>query len=246
MNLNGSGKVQFVPLGKETTVMIGSTWADPSFIGEFLPTEREVTDIGFTAQWDVQYLNRSYPQLIMENETVDIEASAFGVELLFPADSYQKTERTAKYAVLFIGLAFLAFFLIEILNSLRIHPVQYLLVGVALVVFYTLLLSLSEHIGFGLAYVIASLSLVSVISGYSGSILGSVRLGALMAALTGTLYGFMFVVLQLEDYALLFGSVGLFIVVAITMYMTRRVDWYSIGNGNVSAEPESTPLGIGQ
>ncbi len=238
MKLNGSETLMFVPLGKETTARMASTWNDPSFVGAFLPKEREVTEEGFNALWSVQHLNRNYPQH-WKDGNVDFASSAFGAELLFPADGYQKTMRTSKYALLFILLAFLAFFLIEILNGLRIHPIQYLLVGVALVVFYTLLLSLSEHIGFGAAYVIASVSLVAVISGYSASILRSVRLGALMAAVTGALYGYMFIVLQLEDYALLAGSVGVFVVVALTMYMTRKVDWYAIGGRNSAVDADT-------
>jgi inner membrane protein len=241
MNLNGSETIKFVPVGKETTVQMVSTWDAPSFIGEFLPNEREVTAEGFTSMWKVQYLNREFPQH-WKDGTVDFASSAFGVELLFPADGYQKTMRTAKYAVLFIGLAFLAFFLIEVLNGLSIHPVQYLLVGVALVVFYTLLLSISEHLGFGIAYAIASASLVVVVSGYSASILRSLRLGSLMALVTGILYGYMFVVLQLQDYALLFGSIGLFAVVALTMFMTRKVDWYALGNfGGPSPQKQPVP-----
>ncbi len=227
MDLNGSEKMMFVPLGRETSVNMDSSWGSPSFTGEFLPKQRDITDDGFTAFWKVQYLNRAYPQHWKDGKK-DYASSAFGVELLFPADGYQKSMRTAKYSLLFIGLAFLTFFLIEVLKGLRIHPVQYLLVGVALVVFYTLLLSLSEHIGFILAYIIASVSLVGVISGYTASILRSARLGGLMAAVMGLLYGYMYVVLQLQDFALLFGSVGLFLVVAVAMYMTRNVDWYAL------------------
>jgi inner membrane protein len=228
MDLNGSDRLMFVPFGKETSVSMTSPWNSPSFTGDFLPKERKISEKGFSAMWNVQYLNREYPQH-WKDKNVDYQGSAFGVELLFPADGYQKTMRTAKYAVLFIVLAFLSFFLIEVLNGLRIHPVQYLLVGVALVVFYTLLLSLTEHIGFGIAYVLSSVSLVAVISGYSASILHSKRLGAIMASVMGVLYGYMYVVLQLQDYALLFGSIGLFLVVALTMYVTRNVDWYAMG-----------------
>ncbi len=226
LNLNGSESLYFTPVGKETNVNLISEWADPGFEGSFLPNERKITEEGFKATWKVLHLNRSYPQKWL-GSSFSIEGSEFGVKLLLPVDHYQKSNRSVKYAIMFISLTFLIFFFTEILNKKRIHPIQYLLVGIGLSVFYTLLLSLSEQISFNLAYLIASVAIITLITSYSYSMLKSKKLTAIVALILIVLYGFLFTILELQDFSLLLGSVGLFIALAIVMYLSRKVDWYS-------------------
>lgn len=235
VNLNGSEQLEFVPVGKVTNVTVSSPWTSPSFVGRFLPDERMVRETGFDAKWNVLDLNRNFPQqwiserLSGDAEQVQLDRFTFGVKLITPADQYHQTFRSAKYAIMFIALTFLAFFLTEILTKRVGHPIQYALIGFALVLFYCLLLSLSEHLSFVTAYLISSAAIVALIGGYSRSVLGTNRFAATISLLLGLLYAFLFVILQAEDYALLFGSMGLFAVLALVMYLTRRIDWYSVG-----------------
>ena len=229
LGLNGSESVQFVPIGKQTIVNLSSTWPDPSFRGEFLPVQRTVNDTGFTATWQISYLARSYPQQWYDTETWNqLDQTAFGVTLLIPVDFYQKTERAVKYGILFLFLTFLAFFLFEILNTLRIHTFQYLLVGAALILFFLLLLSLSEQIGFSLAYLLAASAVILLVSTYANKILASRPRALLLSSLLIGLYIYLYILLHLQDYALLLGSVGLFLILAAVMYFTRNVDWYAV------------------
>jgi len=231
LDLNGSRELLFAPLGKETRLSLSSTWPSPSFTGKFLPDSRELRPNGFTAEWNISYLTRPYPQEWKDNEvTADLLGQwTSGVTLFQPVDSYAKTSRTIKYGVLFLFMTFAVYFLFEVLGRMRIHPFQYLLVGFALCLFYLLLLSLSEHLGFGRSYLLASAGTVGLIASYSGSVLGSVRrAGAIGAGLSG-LYAYLYVLLQLEDYALVLGSLGLFALLAAAMALTRRVDWYAVG-----------------
>ena len=233
LDLNGSEAVNFVPLGKETSVRLESAWSHPSFDGAFLPDERAV-DSGFTARWRVLHLNRNYPQQWRGSGT-DVYPSAFGVELLLPVDQYRKSMRAAKYAVLIIALTFLVFFFAEIRNRRRVHPFQYILVGLALCLFYALLLSLSEQIGFNAAYALAALATLGLVSLYTRSIFETPRLTLVAGLVLLVLYGFVFVLLQLQDYALLVGSIGLFVALALTMYLSRNIDWYAAGGRIASA-----------
>ncbi|MDZ7362350.1 MAG: cell envelope integrity protein CreD [candidate division KSB1 bacterium] len=228
LDLNGSGAISFVPVGKETSVKISSPWGNPSFVGEFLPVERQVQSNHFNAEWKVLHLNRNYPQQWLGSRH-HIMDSSFGVELLLPIDEYQKTMRTAKYAIMFIALTFLAFFLTEVLNKKVIHPIQYILIGLALILFYTLLLSFSEHIKFNSAYLLSSLAIIALVTAYTKSVLSNNPATAIIAGILIVLYGFLYIILQLQDYALLLGSVGLFIILAIVMYVTRKIDWFAIG-----------------
>ena len=227
LRLNGNTEIGFTPLGKNTTARIRADWEHPGFIGDYLPSKREISPDGFSAEWQVLHLNRDIPQYTY-NKQIPFDNTAFGVQLILPVDQYQKTMRTVKYAIMFIGLTFLAFFLIEILNGKMLHPIQYLLVGSGLVLFYILLLSLSEHLFFPLAYSIASLSLILLISLYSRAILRDTRFMMIISSVLTLLYGFLYVDLQLEDYALLLGSIGLFVILAAVMYLTRNLNWYAI------------------
>jgi len=227
VNLNGSEYLGFIPIGKETHAKLESTWASPGFSGAFLPEPRTIKSSGFTADWNILYLNRNYPQQWTSTDSHEIQSSAFGVELVYPVDHYQKSTRAAKYAVMFLFLTFLVFFITEIIKKSRIHPVQYLLVGIALIIFYTLLISLSEYLGFNIAYLIASMATISLITGYAMSVVKNQKACLSIGAFLLALYGFLFVLLQLEDLSLLIGSIGLFIILAIVMRVSRKIDWYS-------------------
>ncbi len=228
LKLNGSDFFKLAPAGKETSVALKSDWHSPSFTGEFLPDQREISLDGFSANWQILDLNRNYPQQ-WTDKSFDLGQANFGVRLIQPVDEYQKNTRSAKYAILVIGLTFLIYFFFETLQKFHIHPFQYLLIGLALSVFYLLLLSLSEQIGFNFAYLAAAVSTIFLIVGYSASVLKVRRLIWQLALLLIAIYGFIFVVLQLEDYALLVGSIGIFAALAATMYYSRNVDWYRLG-----------------
>lgn len=232
LELNGSQELKFYPLGQKTQVILESDWKNPSFLGQFLPVEREISDNGFKARWEIINLNRNYPQQWIDIDSGEIRSnirySAFGVNMLQTVDLYQKTTRSVKYAIMFIAMTFLIYFIIEILNKYNIHPIQYTLVGFALVIFYLLLLSLSEHIYFWYAYLIAGISTILLISLFTASILKERKPALIIAAFLSILYIFLYILLESQDYALLLGSVGVFIILAVVMYLTRNIDWNSI------------------
>ncbi|MBL7930992.1 MAG: cell envelope integrity protein CreD, partial [Bacteroidia bacterium] len=211
LNFNGSSSLNFIPLGKTTRVNIQSKWTNPSFTGAFLPDGRDINQNGFSANWKVLHLNRPYPQSF-RGSVGGISESSFGVNLIVPVDEYQKSMRSAKYAAMFITLTFLVFFFVQILNGVRIHPIQYIIVGLALCVFYTLLIALSEHISFNYSYLISSVSIIGLITLYAKSIFNHKKLTQLIFLILTVLYLFIYSIIQMEDYALLMGSIGLFIV----------------------------------
>ncbi len=228
IKVNGSDFLQFEPVGKETKATLQSDWHSPSFTGNFLPDQRDVSNRGFNASWQIFDLNRNYPQSWRE-DNFKFGESAFGVRFMQPVDEYAKNTRSAKYAILVIGLTFLIYFFFETLRRFHIHPFQYFLIGLALSVFYLLLLSLSEQIGFNYAYLAAAAATISLIVVYSASVLKVTRLVIQLTLLLIAIYGFIFVILQLEDYALLAGSLGIFVALAIVMFYSRKVDWYNLG-----------------
>jgi inner membrane protein len=239
IKLNGSRSLRFIPMGRTTRVTARSPWSNPSFDGAYLPDSRAVNASGFQADWTTYHLSRSFPQQWTYSEITDKDwlPFGFGVDLILPVDGYAKAERCAKYAVLFILLTFLVFFLYETFDRTRIHPLQYLLVGFALCLFYLLLLSLSEHIGFGPAYGVAAAAVVGLITSYGLAILAArKRAWGLGAMLTG-LYGYLYTLLQMEDYALLGGSLGLFAILGTVMFLTRKVNWYGGKPGAPAAAP---------
>ena len=226
LELNGSGAVFFSPFGKQTTVDLQSNWPHPSFQGNWLPAERTVTDRGFEASWSIPFLGRSYPQRwTSQTAPSSISPSRFGLTLATPVDPYRMVDRSVKYAILFLALTFITLWLYEVLSGLRIHTLQYLLMGAGMCLFYLLVLSLSEHLGFGPAYLLASVSTVVLLVSYSLSVLGKPRGATLMAVILGLLYGYLYILLRNQDYALLVGSLGLFLALAVTMYLTRHLDW---------------------
>lgn len=227
--LQGSKNMSFVPLGNVTEVALKSNWDSPSFNGNFLPDNRDVTETGFTANWKILQLNRNLPQSwLATNHSQNMNNAAFGVDLISPIDDYQKSVRSAKYAVMTIALTFLIFFLVEILNKRRIHPFQYALVGLGLCLFYVLLVSISEHSNFNFAYGISSLGIITMISLYAMSVFKTKKLTLLLVSTLIGIYGFLFVTLQIADYALLMGSVGLTLILGLTMYFTRNINWYKL------------------
>lgn len=226
MMLKGSTSLNFIPLAKTTSVKLTSNCVTPSFCGSFLPTHREVTEKGFHSDWSVSYLNRSYPQLFTGSSyDRQIEDSEFGVKLLIPVQHYQKTMRCVKYAILFIILTFALFFFIETIQKKSLHPIQYTLVGLALTLFYVLLLSFSEHIGFTPAYAISSLMLIVMMTLYTAAILKIKKTACYIGAALAGLYLYIFVLIQMETYALLAGSLGLFAILSAMMYFSQKINW---------------------
>lgn len=229
--INGSEQLRFIPVGRETNVSMTSNWASPSFNGNYLPNTKtkEITKDGFKADWKVLQINREFEQDFF-GELPQIDSSAFGVKLLIPVDEYQKSERATKYGYLVIALTFLVFFLIQTISKIDIHPFQYLMIGLALTMFYTLLISISEHSSFLQAYLIAGIAVVFLISVYTKAILKSFKFMAFIAASLAALYTFIFVIIQLENYALLVGSIGLFLILGAIMMISRKIDWKNEGN----------------
>ncbi len=226
----GSDGISVLPAGSETTVRLASPWSDPSFDGAYLPSERTVGPQGFDATWRVSQLARNFPASWHAGDVClkQLDETLLGVSLLSPVDAYRTTERAVKYQILFVGLTFVTFFLFELLAGLRVHPVQYLLTGLALCLFYLLLLSLTEHTGFVTAYAIAATAIAGLVTAYGRAVLKTRARTAALSALVTSLYVYLFVLLHIEDYALLVGSFGLFAILATIMFLTRRVDWYSL------------------
>jgi len=233
LTLNGSGGIRFSPVANQNLVKLASPWADPSFQGAFLPSERKVSADGFEATWQLAQYGRDFAQQWTDRDnsgglTPDSAAgSLFGVNFLSGIDSYRNVERAIKYGVLFFVLVFAAFFLFEILSGLKLHPFQYTLVGAALCLFYLGLLSLSEFIAFGAAYLAAAAVTTLLIGFYCATVLKSGRRTVVVVAILAAIYGFLYIALQLQDYSLLFGTAGLFAVLAVALYVTRNIDWYA-------------------
>lgn len=230
MKLKGSENIKFLPLAGNSTFNIKSSWHSPSFSGSVLPDTRTVSDSGFTAEWKFNKANLPFGTVMStDNKPLDLDIN-FGITLLQPTDQYAKTERCAKYAILFIGLTFGLFFIVEITRKKPVHPIQYILIGIALAIFYTLLLSISEFVHFDVAYLISSVAVVTMISLYSRQLFRNNQSSLLTGGILTLLYSFIFVLIRLEDTALLVGSIGLFIVLGIVMYSSRKIDWYGTGN----------------
>src|SRR4030095_16216412 len=224
ININGSEQLLFTPVGKQTLVKLQSSWPDPSFTGGQLPDASDIKRSGFVANWKSLSHTRNFPQSWKDN-SYNLSSASFGVDLFIPVNGYQKTMRSVKYAILCILLTFTAFFLVETNNKKSVHPVQYALIGFALVLFYTLLLSFSEYIGFNAAYAVATVATVGLITWFVSGILQSMKLSLLLSFVLILLYSYVFTILQLQDYALLLGSVGLFLTLAIVMYYSRKIQW---------------------
>ncbi|GGC14971.1 cell envelope integrity protein CreD [Parapedobacter defluvii] len=266
LDLRGSESLRFLQLAKHTHVEASGNWGAPKFFGKFLPDEREIRDSGFTAQWEVPHFSRTLPQQwtaaqatigeriepdgsddyyeavtfadmpVAASADKTHEATGFGIQFLQPVDHYQKAERTAKYAILIIVLTFVALFFTEVITKRRIHIIQYVLIGAAMIVYYTLLLSFSEQVGFNAAYAIASVATIALIGGFLAQLLHRRRVALIFSAILTVFYVFIFVIIQLQDMALLFGSIGLFITVALLMYFSGRINWMRTDTDEVAVQ----------
>jgi|CXWL01.1.fsa_nt_gi inner membrane protein len=251
IDINGSEQLFFTPVGKTTIVDIESAWEHPSFSGSMLPQTTEISDSGFKATWKSMSHKRSFPQQWLDNAysldyyfplppgsdiaradgeyipspSASVGTASFGVDLFIPVNGYQKTLRTVKYALLCILLTFAAFFLIETAHKKSVHPFQYGLVGLALILFYTLLLSFSEYTGFNTAYLVASAATICLIAWFVKSILQSAKATSILSVVLVLVYSYVFSLLQLQDYSLLLGSIGLFLTLAVVMYFSKKLQW---------------------
>jgi inner membrane protein len=251
LELVGTDRLMFLPIGGVTDVEVSSDWPHPGFVGAFLPDERSVSGRGFRAHWRLSRFATGIDDAVARirdsmGRGLPVPPDArsgmpgfpdtdLGVRFVQPVDVYQQSERAVKYGFLFVFLTFVAFFLFEVLRRMAVHPIQYVLCGAALALFFLLLVSLSEHLPFAAAYLIASGGCVGLVAFYFGHVLGRMRRGAAFGSLLGALYGFLYVILQSEDYALLLGSLLLFAALAIVMTMTRHVDWYRLSEETPSA-----------
>lgn len=266
LELVGTERLSIVPQGGNTEVLMTSSWPHPSFAGRFLPSEREITKAGFSAQWRLSSLATTAQADIAEGKPVcvggdsgsayastrdsDYSAAAapaqgpcadsFSIAFVEPVNPYSLSDRAIKYGVLFIALTFVAVGLFEVMKKLRVHPVQYLLVGSALCSFFLLLVSLSEHLPFGVSYAVAASACVLLLGYYASHILGGLARGIPLAGGIGVLYGLLYVLLQLEQTALVVGAVALFLVLAAVMVLTREVNWYGLAQGGTTP-PRATP-----
>ncbi|MBW7833631.1 MAG: cell envelope integrity protein CreD [Simplicispira suum] len=258
LELVGTERLSIVPLGSNTEVQLESGWPHPSFTGRFLPSEREVRDDGFTAQWRLSSLATTAQQDIAQGRPVCLASSdddeqaaittpgggcadSFSVAFIDPVNPYSLAQRAIKYGVLFIALTFVAVGLFELMKRLRVHPVQYLLVGSALCSFFLLLLSLSEHLPFGASYALAATACVLLLGYYASHMLGSVRRGLPFGAGMALLYGLLYLLLQLEQTALVVGALALFTVLALVMVLTRHVNWYALTSARALAPAQALP-----
>lgn len=240
LKLAGAESLQLAPLARVTDVHMHATWPDPGFLGAALPVERRIDSHGFDARWHLLDLNRGYGQHWQGRDDQvrrALPASTFGVALYQPANLYQRNVRAGKYGLLFIALSFVVFFLFEVLQRLRVHPVQYLMVGAALSTFYVVLLALSEQIGFDAAYAVAATSLVLIVGGYACAILHTRRAGLVLGGALGLTYAVLYGLVAAEQYSLLIGALVLLAVVALAMFLTRHIDWYAC----LPAPPPSPP-----
>ncbi len=230
MVLNGSSSLYIAPMAKNTDITISSDWPDPSFQGFKLPNNRNITTQGFDADWAISHISRNYPQQWL-HDTFDynkFSASLVGVDFITPVDNYRMSERSIKYQLLFLVLTFVAIWLLEIVYKLRIHLLQYLLLGLGMCLFFLLLLALSEHISFFWSYIIASTAVVAMTSLYSKAILKTNKRASLIGTGITLLYIYLYSLLQEQNYSMLSGSIGVFVALAIIMYVTRNIDWYNL------------------
>jgi len=222
MKLNGSSAISFIPIGQNTSVALNGQWQSPSFIGSFSP-ESTVYKKQFDAVWDILSFNREIPETWSDNSVTELGNNSFGVNLIQTVDHYQQNMRSAKYALMFVVLTFIVFFFAEIFTMKPIHFFQYVLVGIALILFYSLLLSLSEQIGFGWAYLTASIVTISMTTVYFYSLIKQKFATYVLAGIMIILYAFLYVILQVEDFALLFGSIFLFVILGVIMFVSNKI-----------------------
>jgi inner membrane protein len=225
INLSGSEGLQLTPLGKTTSAHLQSEWTSPGFNGSFLPANRTIDETGFTADWEVTHLNRNFPQNWTGNAFNPLESS-FGLDLFQPVDHYQKSWRSSRYGILFIALTFLVLIFLEITRKETIHIFHYFLVALGLVLFFSLLNSISEQVGFNAAYLISSIATISMISVFAGTLFREKKTALIVFCMLLVLYSFIFVLLTLNDYAYLTGNIGLFLLLAVIMRLAGSLDLF--------------------
>ncbi|QTQ14555.1 cell envelope integrity protein CreD [Treponema parvum] len=230
IDFQGGENIKIQPIASDNHINMVSSWPSPSFSGGWLPKERVLSKDGFSASWNIAGLSTVYPKSWQSED--DFNGETVDVSFIVPVDSYKKTNRSVKYALLFLAIPFIALLICEVFSKIRVHPIQYCLIGFADVIFYLLLLSISEHISFDLTYAICSICVCAATLLYASAILKKIKWGALLSAVQMISYIFLYGTLQAEDYALLIGSVGLFIVVILLMFITRKIDWYEINQKN--------------
>ena len=242
VDFRGAKNIRIVPIAPNNRIAMKSNWPHPSFDKEsgFLPKERKVTKEGFTASWEIPGFNTVYPKSWSSESKFYPASSSINVDFIITVDAYKKTERSVKYAILFLLIPFMALFVSEILSKIRIHPIQYCLIGLADVIFYLLLLSISEHISFDLTYWICSICVSLSTLFYAAAIFKKIKWGGILSGVQFVSYIFLFVILQSESYALLMGSIGLFLTVVFLMFITRKVDWYELGGLNLIKSASNT------
>lgn len=231
LDLRGIASLQFTPVGRSNSVSISSNWPHPKFEGLYLPASREISEDGFTANWQISMFSTNIEEQSRQctaGSCEDFLNNHLGVSFIEPVDIYLQAQRASKYGILFIGLTFTAFFLFEVLRQLAIHPIQYGLVGLALTVFYLLLVSLAEHIAFATAYTIATVACSGLLGFYVSYVLGSLLRGTTFAVSISLLYGVLYIIIQAEDYAFSMGAILVFTALAAVMYFTRNFDWYGL------------------
>lgn len=242
LNLQGMNELEVVPLGRESKLQLAGNWPHPNFIGDFLPASRSLNQEGFNASWQTSWfatdMESRFNRAMNGGEGV---LPTFSVSLVQPVDHYQLNERAAKYALLFIGLTFISFFMFELLKGLRVHPIQYALVGMGLAIFYLVLLALTEHLGFGWAYLVAALASVLLNGFYLSHVLGGPKQGIGFASLLGLVYAILYSLLQAEEIALLLGALLLFTTLALIMLLTRKLDWYQVMDYNAPVTTWAAP-----
>lgn len=237
-NLKGSESLNFLPFGKSTNVNISSNWTTPSFDGNFLPESRQINEKGFKSEWKIQHFNRNFPQSWIDGK-INLKENIFGVNLLLPVNNYQKNYRAINYAILFLTLTFTMFFFFEIFSKLNLHPIHYLLIGFSLILFFILLLSISEQLFFSYAYIISSIAIIGLISLYTLSISKSWKFATIVSLVLIMLYSFIYVLISLEDLSLLVGSIGLFLILSAVMYFSRKIDWYNISFSKMNKDEDN-------
>ena len=236
--VQGGKSLGAIPIGKSSSFTVKAGWPSPSFQGAYLPVTHTISKNGFEAHWEFSYLNQNIPLTWRdnkENTPADFSGNNFEVDFFKAVDHYDMNTRAAKYAILFIIIPFLGFFLFELLLRKNIHPVQYLLAGTGNVLFYLLLLSLSEHIIFTAAYCISAAAVIVMTSLYSRSLLGAWNKSWIVGTIMAFLYAFLYFTLQSEDWALLIGSIGVFGITALVMFLTRKLDWWGTQPGTPEA-----------
>lgn len=231
LTIQGSNGVFFAPMGRTTEAALESNWNDPSFQGNWLPVEQSSDKNGFRAIWQISSLGRNFSQSWIDTDTCKktiASLDTFGVKFIQPVDTYSMAERSIKYQFLFLALTFITLWLFEVLAKVQLHALQYLLVGAGMCLFYLLELSLAEHLGFFMAYLLAASSVILLVSCYCIAILKSPKRSAIVGVFISLLYGYLYTLLVNQDYALLAGSIGLFLLLGTVMYLTRKIDWHNL------------------